>query len=396
MGKTQYFIEAVDVLFLRGNKLFGDPGSFGESVVPPWPSVLAGALRSALLVHKGYDLARFARGEILADPELGTPTHPGTFTLTHFHLARRFGDGRVEPLFGFPADLVANTRSDGAIDIRRVLPHKPADGILSSATTEMLAVLPEKERAKPVTGLWLNPAGWRSHLNGQKIDPGKDILETEKLWKLDTRVGVGLDPIQRRAAEGKLFTVQGVVPRKKEHGKPDGDVPFDVGFLAGVTGAELPVLLTLRLGGDGRGALAERVESAIPEANYGAIVKAGRCRLILTTPGLFPGGWRPIGVREEGRDLRFELHGVKGCLVCAAVPRAEIISGWDIAKWTTGRGGPKPAQRVAPTGSVYWLEELNATAEALPRLVQCGLWSDPPDNQVRWAEGFNRVTIAAY
>ena len=31
------FIEPLDVLVLRGNKLFGDPGSYGESLVPPWP-----------------------------------------------------------------------------------------------------------------------------------------------------------------------------------------------------------------------------------------------------------------------------------------------------------------------------------------------------------------------
>ena len=38
-----HFIEPLDVLYLRGNKLFGDPGSYGESMIPPWPSVAAGA-----------------------------------------------------------------------------------------------------------------------------------------------------------------------------------------------------------------------------------------------------------------------------------------------------------------------------------------------------------------
>ena len=41
------FLEPLDVLFLRANKLFGDPGSYGESLVPPWPSAAAGALRRA-------------------------------------------------------------------------------------------------------------------------------------------------------------------------------------------------------------------------------------------------------------------------------------------------------------------------------------------------------------
>jgi CRISPR-associated protein Cmr3 len=59
---TSVFIEPLDVLMLRGNKLFGDPGSYGESLVPPWPSVAAGAIRSAVLAREG-DAFAFARGE---------------------------------------------------------------------------------------------------------------------------------------------------------------------------------------------------------------------------------------------------------------------------------------------------------------------------------------------
>ena len=62
---TSVFIEPLDVLFLRGNKLFGDPGSFGEAMIPPWPSVAAGALRSRMLADAGIDLAAFARGEVI-------------------------------------------------------------------------------------------------------------------------------------------------------------------------------------------------------------------------------------------------------------------------------------------------------------------------------------------
>ena len=43
------FIEPLDVLFLRGNQLFGEPGSHGEALMPPWPSVAAGALRTRML-----------------------------------------------------------------------------------------------------------------------------------------------------------------------------------------------------------------------------------------------------------------------------------------------------------------------------------------------------------
>ena len=36
------FLEPHDVLYLRGNKLFGDAGAHGEALMPPWPSMAAG------------------------------------------------------------------------------------------------------------------------------------------------------------------------------------------------------------------------------------------------------------------------------------------------------------------------------------------------------------------
>jgi CRISPR-associated protein Cmr3 len=81
---TSVFIEPLDVLALRGNKLFGDPGSYGESLVPPWPSVASGAIRSMMLARDG-DPAAFAAGQ--KHPTLGTPTEPGPFTVTAFHVA---------------------------------------------------------------------------------------------------------------------------------------------------------------------------------------------------------------------------------------------------------------------------------------------------------------------
>jgi CRISPR-associated protein Cmr3 len=78
-------------------------------------------------------------------------------------------------------------------------------------------------------------------------------------------------------------------------------------------------------------------------------------------------------------------------LACAAVPRAEIVSGWDLAQRQ-----PKPAQRVAPAGSVYWLDELDATPQALGKLAEQGLWAAADENPQRRAEGFNRFSFAAW
>jgi hypothetical protein len=62
----------------------------------------------------------------------------------------------------------------------------------------------------------------------------------------------------------------------------------------------------------------------------------------------------------------------------------------------TGMHLEEAARRAAPAGSVYWLEDLDTTAEALRKLAEYGLWPNAPENTARRAEGFNRCALAAW
>ena len=111
-SSTALFIEPLDVLILRGNKLFADAGSHGEALMPPWPSVAAGALRSRILIDAGIDPAAFAASRASLAPELsaalGSVAQPGSFRIAHFGLARRpgkDGDAAFEALLPLPADI---------------------------------------------------------------------------------------------------------------------------------------------------------------------------------------------------------------------------------------------------------------------------------------------------
>ena len=382
------FIEPLDVLFLRGNKLFGDPGSQGESLVPPWPSAAAGALRSQLLAHDGTDLTAFAKGHV-THPSLGTPTAPGSFALTAFTLAQRLHNGTLQTLYALPADLVVTEKEknpasapSGAktLQTQSLRPHTPTHGLLSSCAFAQAPLLAEAERRKAETGLWLTQAGWQKYLHGQLPDPATDLVKTSQLWANDSRVGIGMNADTRSADDGKLFTTQAVAFQP------------GVGFVASVQGAKLPKQGTLRLGGDGRAASSQSVAHQAPQADLQSIASQGRCRVVLTTPGLFAQGWLPNGfTRQHDGSIALDLHGVRARLVCATVPRAETISGWDIARWQ-----PKVALRAAPTGSVYWLDQLQASPEALGKLADKGFWSDACEDTQRRAEGFNRLAFAAY
>jgi CRISPR-associated protein Cmr3 len=368
------YIEPLDVLSFRGNRLFGDAGSYGEVQMPPPPSVFAGALRSHLLARDGVDYAAFAANRV-THVALGTPQAPGPFTLVAGLPARRLDGGRIEPLYPLPADLVVTRER---ISLLRALPIDAS--LAGSFALPRWPVLTEDERAKAEGGRWLTAAGLRRWLGGE-LPSADQLVKPDALWQHETRVGIALDAATRRADDGKLFSLQAVSCQP------------GVGFAVRVHGAELAAGL-LRLGGDGRGARITPADIDWPEPDYETLARARCARLLLTSPGLFPCGWLPAGSGEADavNGAPFDLNGVRARIVCAAVPRAEVVSGWDLAQWQ-----PKSAQRAAPAGSVYWLEDLDATPEALRKLAERGLWTDAQYNSdMRRAEGFNRIALAQW
>ena len=367
------FLEPLDVLFLRGNQLFGEAGSYGEALMPPWPSVAAGAIRSHMLASDGIDLAAFAIGKA-PHPQLGTPQQPGSFVLEHFQLARQQGDA-VELIVPLPADLVVSQASDGTPSVTALHPTALHPHIATSSPLPLVPVLAQSDRSKAASGWWLRQSGWQKYLQGQ-TPAAADLVHSRDLWAHDERIGIGLDVGTRSAADGKLFTARAVALKE------------GVGFAVAASGATLPANASLRLGGDGRAAQLHNAALTWPQADYAAIAKSGRCRLVLTSPGIFADGWRLPGMAANGQ---LQLPGVNARVVAASVNRAETISGWDLAARQR-----KAAVKAAGSASVYWLDDLQATPEALGKLVAQGLWSEPCEDAQRRAEGFNRLALAAW
>lgn len=384
------FVEPVDVLYFRGNRLFGEAGEHAEAQMPPSPSVFAGALRTRILVDRraSFEAFKEARtGDRHIEVVLGTPSRPGTFRMGHVILAKREQDG-LKCFFPVPADLVVS-KSDGRIKICRLEPESgqnlsPVD--LCSQDVGFVPVLRTDEPAKSEEGYWLTEEGLRVHLAGGSPDPRIGHLrDTRHLWKSDARLGIALQPGTRTAEEGRLYTTDAVAP-----------LP-GVGFLVRVAEAAdlLPQDGLLRLGGDGRGATVRAWEpSASLQDVWRYLPKGDGFRMILSTPGIFPDGWIPAGVRRDGSRLVLEFGELR-CEICAAsVRRFQVVSGWDVAEER-----PKPAQRVVPPGSVYWFRRLSGDPMLLLRLLDEGLWPlfGPRNEQTLWqqrrAEGFNNIIL---
>ncbi|HRP95575.1 MAG TPA: type III-B CRISPR module-associated Cmr3 family protein [Rhodocyclaceae bacterium] len=373
-------IEPLDMLILRGNKLFADASSHGEALMPPWPSVVAGALRSRMLADAGIDPAAFAEGKAKLEPaladSLGSVEHPGTFRISHFGLARNTGNDdapALEALLPLPADL--NVDQDGHATPLQPTGLHPA--LASSHPLPLTPVLHQPEAGKPKGGLWLTAAGIAAWQHGEPLDNEQGHwLAASELWKVDQRLGIALEAGKNTAAEGQLYTSEAIAL------KPG------IAFIARVQGADgvLPDKGLLRFGGDGRAAHVRRADCKLPMVDSAELARAGRFRLLLTNPGLFPQGWRLPSMGDTKGDGRWHFHGASARLACAAVPRLETVSGWDVA-----HRRPKSALRAVPAGGVYWLEDFRGDPGALDALQTDGL---PHLNATRRAEGFNTCLLA--
>jgi len=369
-------ITPVDVLFLRGNRLFGGPGDHGEAQMPPWPSVFTGAVASYSLAESGL----LGAGDPIKNIEerLGED-----YALTFLGIEQ---GGKL--LLPMPADLVASEDDSGEVRLERVEPAETggaAELLYSSYPLPRLAVLRAPVRRKPRSGLWLSLDGWREHLEG--ATPGSDsVVDYRELWKIYSRLGIALDRGRRTTQQGKLYTSDAVA----------FDIDKYTAFLCGFSGTNIPQRALLRLGGDGRGA---DMEPANDVAGDMGRPRGGwsRFRMIFTTPCISPVGWLPPGVSEKDGRYVLSFDGVEAELVAAATGKSKVVSGWDLKERK-----PKSARQVISTGAGYWFEMRRGDTIALERLWKNGVYDAlmkegaSAEWQSRKREGFGRVWFGTW
>ena len=122
----------------------------------------------------------------------------------------------------------------------------------------------------------------------------------------------------------------------------------------------------LRLGGDGRRCTGRRRagEVRLRRARRGATLSLGARRAELYRAAALP--------PEPAPTIASNCTAFAPGWSAPQLPRAEVVSGFDLA-----RREPKPAQRVAPTGGLNWLDEIEATPEQLRKLAETGLSGRP-------------------
>jgi len=333
----QLFLDPVDVWLFRDGRPFSAGSDHrAESLFPPYPTVLQGAIRSYQLALKGVNL----HDKDAVENAVGSSTDYGSLRLRGPFLARR-SSGTVERFFPQPADAV----SVGTHQIERS--DKPAylpAGIKTSCPTPQLIGFNDPLR-KGEGGLWLSENQLKGYLDGKRAE----AVESKDLFLRESRFGIGMDSALGTTLKGALYEVVFIRPCE------------GVGLTIEMDGYPgWPQSGLLSLGGESRAAAFEQYEQ-IDELPWltPAVKMRKRFKLYFATPAYFEAGWQPQSW------VKFFTQPVE--LKAAAVNRFESVGGFDWAADPNKQH--RAARRFVPAGSVYYFES-DGTANLRETLIQ--------------------------
>lgn len=367
-----WLIEPLDPLIARD----GRPSSVGGhffTVSFPYPSMLAGAVRTRMGCENGAFTLKGERA--LAElREKVTVRGPLLAEL-------RPDDEVLQWLAPAPRDLTILRTPESKTVLRRHLPRKldAGEAMDSLGEKDLLpagyaggATYGKPPKDLPAFWCWAEFERWLT-APADRDDVDLKALGVESL-PIETRAHLAIQPGERVGIDGMFFQTSGLRFLQKGETRLEPR-RFALSLWcqgATVAGRDLALERQIApLGGERRLARwspASQEWPRMPGSLREKIVADRRARLILLTPAIFEKGALP-GWNGEAWPLGGT---VKASVRAACVARPAVVSGWDLAASNGDgkpKGRPKPTRRLAPAGSVYFVE-LAGTEDEI------GCWCD--------------------
>ncbi len=332
-------LHPVDTWFFRDGTPFAAdsaPQENVDSLFPPHPPTVVGAIRAALAYAKGWNGAGPWPSpicEILGDgPDLGVLRFRGPFVLRN-----------EQPLFPAPRHVLGTKKGRGGWAAAAFLrPGPPVTCDLGNDVRlpEMAATRQDSERLDTGSGLWLTQRGMNAVLHG-RCPSTSEVVSSGHLWTTEPRIGLARHGATRTALEGMLYSTRHVRPRRG----------VSLGMhISGLPDDWKPSFDRLSpFGGEGRLAECREWQADIELHSHAdchmlleRIVDARKVVLVALSPLDIKGELRPGKVLDE-------LGGAR--VVSACLDRPQRIGGWD-----SRVRRPLPLRSVLAPGSALFCE----------------------------------------
>lgn len=335
-----YELTPADAWFFRDGYPFnaGEDQGARETIFPPYPPTVVGAIRAALARSRGWNGHGPWNGALT--PVLGDGDDLGALSFRGPFLCK---DGEL--LFVMPRH-VAGHVEDGVFKPKTFL--VPGEVMTTDAGEVQFPALPPEFRGiktavpKHPEGYFVTASGMSRILQGERPMPD-ECVPAKALYRIEERIGIKRDEKKHTTGEASMYA------------------PRHVRLMEGVS---LAVLVTgvpsdwaipplFPMGGESRLAACAAINpppSFPPKAPAG-----GKCLRIALTPCRFTGqSWWGAGPGDAASALS---EGLSGRVVSAAIDRPLGIGGWDFK-----RKGPRSMLPHVAPGAVWWLENSEDSA----------------------------------
>ncbi|HZU69287.1 MAG TPA: type III-B CRISPR module-associated protein Cmr3 [Ktedonobacteraceae bacterium] len=369
------FIEPTEPLLFRTGRPFNaGENNFAETIFPPTPETMQGAVRAAIATH--WDRTKTI-AQVFEDPELveliGNRKGYGRFRITSLALGRRKNsdseDGPVERLFPSPLYLQKDRKK-----VIRFYP-KPITEVRSDIPEDMWYLWPDEEAEDKLENAgWLTERGLVRVLRDKEKPFDEEIVSNREIFEYESRLGIGMNNETKTTREGLLYQVR-MVRMKHDLDFTNRDNDFVYGFVVDISlaGTEESACLTdspetllsdeqvqkqlrlpdsgwITLGGERRAAYFRVLKSVTLSASENVEqLKAGRA-VYLSTPAALDDGWKPLNWQPKKWSKPLPKP------IAVTIDRYQPIGGWLLAPGTAG-GENKIMRRCVPAGSVYFFNE---------------------------------------
>ncbi|KPL86192.1 type III-B CRISPR module-associated protein Cmr3 [Herpetosiphon geysericola] len=393
MPRDLWLIQPINSLVVADGRPFeNQPGSRAKSLNFPPPSVTAGGFRARAGVKAGYN---FAAKE--TDPDSFNKSQYANLMAMQVYgpiLLKESADLLI-PFVALPADAVI--RQDGAdVTCYRLQPLDPkkfpaeqtdlAAGKHPDQPSFALVGSQQFTKGKAPANLprfwnwdglflpWLiNPHIHRFNLEQQVADG--QMLDLER----DTRTHVGITASTQIAEDGRLFQTQGLNFHTL-------NASYSLGMWS-----ETPIdAAPASLGAERR--LVNWQQPTTPISPYftsihpailDAIKQAKRCRIVLLTPAIWHQGFYPCSLDTFGLPIEVAVKAIVN-------PRPEYVSGWDLREKK-----PKPTRRLAPAGTVLFVE-LAGSEDAIEQWANQFWFSNSSSDDQANNDGFGLAVLGTW
>lgn len=368
---TLWILEPRDPLLVRDGRPFGpDPGARATSLPFPFPSTLAGGIRSragvdrnGIFQYAGRDeaskqylqhLKRLrVRGPLLVElaKESGDIKFAEELIDGHQHSVAQYFLPAPSDALLFPGQNKTTVR------IQQLLPQELPPGAATDLDQEDLWFVGPNSESEPGKPSSHAPIYWSwryfytwllkpSGLTGTELPPSQLGLRG---LERDRRQHVSIDSDKEVAKDGMLFETSGLEFTAPGSGKQRLSQARRLALALAAEDNEYDVYSGLTgFGGERRLSTWRKSQTELPPCPKeleDAIIVTPYCRLFLLTPAWFRLGYRPEWLQEEAARSGITLE-----LKAIAVQRPRVVSGWDL-----DLGHPKPSRHLAPAGTVLFL-----------------------------------------